>query len=107
MNPNIQRITLAPSQLIRMENVASTAGGGAIQLASANDKRQYLRIENTGLSSIWVGMSNNVTTGPTGLNIGTIATGAVTTLEGFGGDVWGSFTGLSHATVHVVKVFEY
>jgi hypothetical protein len=59
------------------------------------------------LSSLWYGASSNVTVGATGLNIGSIAKDATKTIQSYGGALWGTFTGLSHATSHVVKVWEY
>lgn len=107
MNPSIQRITLSPTQAINQSNIAFGAAGGAVRLCTANDRRQFIRIENTGLSSMWYGASSNATTGATGNNIGSIATAGNVTIEGFAGELYGVFTGLSHATGHVVKVFEY
>lgn len=107
MNPSIQRITLSPTQTIRLANVAFPGTGGAVRLCSTNDQRRIIRIENTGLSAMWYGASSNATTGATGNCIGTIATAGSVTLEGYSGELYGVFSGLSHATSHVVKVWEY
>lgn len=107
MNPNIQRITLSPTQTLALSNIAFPGTGGAVKLCSTNDKRRIIRIENTGLSSMWYGASSNTTVGATGNNIGTIATAGSVTLEGYAGELYGVFSGLSHATAHVVKVWEY
>jgi len=106
MNPSTQRVTMKPTQALRMANVA-IASNTVGTLCSASDERQFVIIENTGLSSIWLGVSSNVTVGATGTAFGTIATGSVKVIEGFGGALYGTFTGLSHATAHVVKVLEY
>jgi hypothetical protein len=104
---DVQRVSLEPSQTKAQTNVVFAGTGGAVRLFTNSPDRRYLRIENTGLSSIWYGASSNVTVGATGANIGTIATAGSLTMEGYGGELWGVFSGLSHATAHVVKVFEY
>jgi hypothetical protein len=104
---DIQRISLVPTQTINLSNKVFGVAGGAVQLCDVNPDRRFVRIENTGLSSLWFGASSNVTVGATGLNIGTITKDSAALIEGFGGALWGTFTGLSHATAHVVKVFEY
>lgn len=107
MSPDIQRISLVPTQTLTQSNIVFPNTGGAVQLVSTSDKRKFIRIENTGLSAMWYGASSNVTVGATGLNIGTISTAGTVTIEGFGGALWGIYSGLSHATAHVAKVFEY
>lgn len=106
MNPDIQRITLAPTQPTRVANIA-IASSGVVQLAEANDQRQFLMIENVGLSTLYIGASSNLTVGATGTGFGTVLTAGSKTLEGYAGELWGTYTGLSHATGHVVKVLEY
>ena len=106
MNPTIQRMVVTPRQALRTENVVLT-GNTYCQICAANDQRQYVYFENNGLTRLWYGVSLNVSTGPTGANIGQLDVNSQKSLYGYGGPLYARTVGASNADTHVIKVLEY
>ena len=106
MNPGIQLTQVKPTETLRSNNVA-LIGQSVAQLVYNDSSRKYIRLENAGTSTVFVGLSTNTTWGSTGNNVATIASGSALTLDNYAGYLYGIGAGASTAVTHPVRVWEY
>ena len=106
MNPNTQPTKVESTPILRVANVV-VAGATYNLLCNASNARQSVYFENNGITTLWYGASSNVGTGSTASSMGHLDVGSQKALAGYGGPLYGAYTGTSNADLHIVKVFEY